>query len=208
MRAVFLCAGVLASLCAGPDRGGSAAPVGDAVALYRQGRYGEARNALQGVVASDPSNAAACYFLALTLQRVAPPSLDSARTWLAKAVRLAPANEAYLAEYAGVCLLLADRDTSLGLALEGRDAMARAVAMNPADLDARDALMRFFARAPWPLGGPDRALEQAAEIAKRDARRGYNAFRAIAAIFVGQGRKAQALAANRAAERLAQPGAR
>jgi tetratricopeptide (TPR) repeat protein len=203
VKAVLLCTGLLAALPAAP-----ATPVGDAVEFYRQKRYGEARSALERIVASDPSNAAACYYLAMTLQRVAPPSLDSARAWLGKAVSLAPANEGYLAEYAEVTLLMADRDSSLGLAIEGRNAMARAVAMNPSDLDACETLMLLCARAPWPLANPARALGLAAAIAGKDPRRGSAAYRAIASIFERQGRAEQALSARQAAERLAQPAAR
>jgi hypothetical protein len=208
VKAVLLCTGLLAALSAVPAPAAPASGVADAVALYKQKRYGEARPLLERIVASDPSNATACYFLAMTLQRAAPPSLDSARSWLGKAVRLAPANEGYLAEYAGVTLLIADRDSSLALALEGRDAMARAIAMNPSDLDACEGLMRFCAKAPWPLADPERALDLAGRVARRDPGRGRGAYRAVAAIFDGQGRAQLALAARQAAERLAQPGDR
>jgi hypothetical protein len=44
--------------------------------------------------------------------------------------------------------MMADRDSSFSLAMEGRDAMARAIAENPADLGACEGLMRFYAKAP------------------------------------------------------------
>ena len=203
MRSVLLRAGLLAGLCGGFCARASATPVGDAIELYKQRRYAEARNALERVVASDPGNAAACYYLAMALQHAAPPSLDPARPWLAKAVRLAPENEVYLAEYAGVTMLMADRDNSLGLALEGRDAMTRAIAMNPSDLDACEGLMRFCAKAPWPLGDPGRALALAARVAKRDPRRGAADYRLIASLFEKEGHAQQALSASQAAQRLA-----
>jgi cytochrome c-type biogenesis protein CcmH/NrfG len=203
VKAVLLCTGLLAALPAAP-----ASPVGDAVALYKQKRYVEARSALERIVASDPSNAEACYFLAMAVQRAAPPSLDSARALLGKAIGLAPDKERYLAEYARVTLLMADRDSSFGLAREGRDAMARAVAMDPSDLDACFALMRFCAQAPWPLGNAEKALGLAGQIAARDPGRGLEAYRVAASIFDKQGRARLALAARQAAERLAQPGAR
>ena len=208
MKAVLLCTGLLAGFCEGLSPAASATPVGDAISLYKQRRYGEARVALERLVASDPSNAPACYFLGMALLRVAPPSLDTARTWLGKAARLAPENEGYLAEYAGVCLLIADRDNSLGLALEGRNAMARAIAMNPSDLEACEGLMRFYAKAPWPLANPDKALALAAEIAKRDPKRGMSAFLLTAALLERQGRTQQADSASQAAQRLAHLNAR
>jgi tetratricopeptide (TPR) repeat protein len=51
-----------------------------------------------------------------------------------------------------------------------------AVALQPDDIDARWALMEFHARAPFLLGGSNaRAREQAREIARRDAWRGFHA---------------------------------
>lgn len=203
VKAVLLGAGFLAGLGGGPCPAAMAAPIDDAIALYRQRRYVEAQSALEQLAASDPSNAAACYYLAMALQRAAPPSLDPARTWLSKAVQLAPENELYLAEYAGVTMLMADRDNSLRLALDGRDAMTRAIAMNPSDLDACEGLMRFCAKAPWPLGDADKALALAAEIAKRDPKRGAAAYLRIASLFEKQGRVQQALSATQEAQRLA-----
>jgi len=197
--------GILVVACAALSPSVSATPAGDAIALYRQKKYSEARALLEPIVAAEPSNAAASYFLGMTVFRAGgPSSLDSARVLLAKASQLAPENAGYLAEYAGVCLLLADRDNSFGLALEGRDAMARAIAANPADLEAREGLMQFYAKAPWPLGDPDKALAMAGEISKRDPKRGVEAYRSIEALFARNGRKEQALAASQAAQSLAQ----
>jgi tetratricopeptide (TPR) repeat protein len=181
----------------------AAAPVDDALALLKQKRYPEARAALEKILAADPANAPACYYLALDLQRGPEPSLDQARGWLEKAVKLAPDKEPYLAEYGGVSLLIADRDNSFVAALEGRNAMVKAIAMNPADLDARDGLMQFYAKAPWPLGDPDKALELAAEIGKRDPRKGSAAYLLLAKVFKAQGHADREQAAADAAQRLA-----
>ncbi len=190
---------------AGAEAGGVGAglPLADAIALYKQKRFAEAKAALERITTAEPSNAAALYYLAMAVQRVAPPSLDAACPLLAKAVRLAPKNETYLAEYGGVTMLLADRDQSLGLALDGRDAMAEAIRMNPADLDAREGLMRFCAKAPWPLGDPGKALDLANEIAKCDPRRGGAAYHMIAVLFEKQGRIQEARTAAQAAQDLA-----
>jgi tetratricopeptide (TPR) repeat protein len=183
----------------------AASPVGDAVTLFGQKHYAEARAVLEPVVASEPANAEASYYLGMSLLRIGgPSSLDTCRPWLAKATKLAPDNEGYLADYAGVCLLLADRDSSFSLALEGRDAMSRAIAANPADLAACEGLMRFYAKAPWPLGNADRALALAAQIARADPRRGAAAYRSIQGTFERNGRTAEAAAASKAAQSLAQ----
>jgi hypothetical protein len=118
-------------------------------------------------------------------------------------VKLAPANAGYLAEYAGACLMMADRDNSLSLALEGSADMARAIDANPGDLEAREGLMQFYAKAPWPLGDPSRALAMAGEIARRDPKRGLAAYRSIAALFERRGLHEDAFAAAHAAQSLA-----
>lgn len=189
----------------GAESQAAAAPsIGDAISLYKQKRYAEARVALEPIAASDPSNAEAAYFLGMAvLEAGGPSSLDTARRWLGKASRLSPKNEEYLAQYAGVCLLIADRDNSLALAMEGRDAMTRAIAQDPADLEACEGLMRFYAKAPWPLGDPSKALSLAASIAKVDPKRGAAAYESIGETFEKSGRKAEARSAAEAAQSLA-----
>jgi tetratricopeptide (TPR) repeat protein len=203
-RAFRLRAGLAAGLLCLLAPAAPASPLGDAIALYRKGRWADAKAILAPLVEAQPSNADAAYFLGMVLLRAGgPASLDSSREMLRRAVQLAPRNAGYLAEYAGVCLLLADRDSSLSLAFEGRDAMTRAIAGNPGDMDAREGLMEFYAKAPWPIGDSDKAMEQAAEIARRDAKRGAAAYRDIGAIFERSGRAELALCAAQAAQRLA-----
>jgi tetratricopeptide (TPR) repeat protein len=181
-----------------------ASPVDDAAELFRQRRFAEARAALEPIAAAQPSNAEASYYLGMALLRLGgPASLESSRLWLGRAVKLDPENEGYLADYAGVCLLMADRDSSFSLALEGRDAMTRAIAEKPGDLEACEGLMRFYAKAPWPLGNADRALALAAQIARSDPKRGLAAYRSIGATFERSGRADKAQAASQAAQSLA-----
>jgi tetratricopeptide (TPR) repeat protein len=206
-RAFGLLAGLLAVLFAGSGSTALGAPLDDGIALYRHKKYPEARAALEPVLAADPSNAAAAYFLGMaTLRAGGPKALDDSKALLARAVKIAPTNAGYLAEYAGVCLLMADRDNSLGLALEGSGDMERAIAMNPGDLAAREGLMQFYAKAPWPLGDPAKAMAMAGEIAKRDPKRGLADYRSISALFDKRGLREQALAATHAAQSLAPAG--
>lgn len=181
----------------------AASPLGDAIALYNQKHYPEAKASLERLCGQEPTNAPATYYLGMSLMNLG--SLDASKEVLSRAVKLAPENASYLADYAGVCLLLADRDSSLVLALEGRDAMTRAIALNPADLDAREGLMEFYARAPWPIGDADKAFEMAAEIAARNPKRGADAYRLIATLFEKAGRPDRAQSARAAAQRLAAP---
>jgi tetratricopeptide (TPR) repeat protein len=146
------------------------------IAFYRKDDFSAARPFLEKAVAADPGNAAACYYLGMTLAEGGDErSYEAAEPWLARAVSLAPGNEAYLADYGGNSLELADRKRSLDYAVRGRNAMEKAIRMNPADLDAREGLMRFYAQAPWPFGSAAKAMDQAAAIAARDRARGLKA---------------------------------
>jgi tetratricopeptide (TPR) repeat protein len=195
----------LSVLLSCPALSAGAAPVDDAAALFRQKKYPEARAILEPIASAEPANAAASYWLGMVLLRQGGPTgLDSARLWLGRALKLDPDNETYQADYAGVCLLMADRDNSFSLALEGRDGMVRAIAAKPSDIAACEGLMRFYAKAPWPLGNAIRARSLADHIAKLDPRRGAAAYLAIAAIFEKDGRKQESLSAAQAAQALAQ----
>jgi tetratricopeptide (TPR) repeat protein len=196
---------LLAALLAWPAPSARATPVDDAAALYRQKKFPEARAILEPITSTQPANAPASYWLGMVfLRQGGPTGLDSARLWLGRALKLDPDNESYQADYAGVCLLMADRDNSFSLALEGRDGMTRAIAANPSDLAACEGLMRFYAKAPWPLGNAARARSLADHIAKLDSKRGAAAYLAIAAIFEKDGRKQESLSAAQAAQALAQ----
>ena len=197
---------LLAGITLGPRAALAATSLADAVALYKGRHYPEAEAILQPLAAAEPANAGAAYFLGMTLLRAGgPTALDSARVWLGKAVRLRPDDAGYLAQYAGVCLLLADRDSSFSLALEGRDDMSQAITRNPGDIEAKEGLMRFYAKAPWPLGDPGKALALAADIAARDPKRGVQEYEALAATFTRAGRTQDAAAASRAEQSLAHP---
>jgi tetratricopeptide (TPR) repeat protein len=57
-----------------------------------------------------------------------------------------------------------------------RDAFEKTVALDPNNLDARGALVEFYAQAPGIMGGSlEKARAQVAEIAKRDAALGHSA---------------------------------
>ena len=181
-----------------------ATPLADAKALYNAKKYPEARLILEPLAAAEPNNSSAAFYLGMTLYRQGgAASLDSAKLWLGKAVKLAPDDSGFLAEYAGVCLLMADRDSSFSLALEGRDGMTRAIAENPDDFEAREGLMRFYAKAPWPLGDTPRAFQMAAYIAAKDPRRGADDYRSLADTLRKAGHADDANSASKLAQSLA-----
>ena len=148
-------------------------PTEDAIALYRAKRYPEAREALEKIVAAEPGNAAACYHLGMTFRhRSEPGSLAEAARWLRQAAQLEPRNPRYLADYGGTSLQLANKTRSLSAATAGRDAMEKALELDPGDLRAREGLYRFYDEAPWPLGSRAKARAQLEEIRRRDPDRG------------------------------------
>ena len=149
-----------------------AAPLDEAITLFQAKNYPAARAALEAVATAEPRNAAACYFLGLTLaHRGDAHALDDAAAWLEKAVQLEPENATYLADFGGVSMQLAQKNTSLLAANKGRQAMEKAVRLDPENLDARQGLFEFYEQAPWPLGSSAKATAELEEIKKRDPAR-------------------------------------
>ncbi len=141
----------------------------DAVALFQNQKYPEARTALEKIAAADPKNAAAAHYLGLTLARRGDPkALSDAVPWLEKAATLDPKNATYLVEFGSASLQLASRTSSLSAATKGREALEKSLTLNPENLDAREGLYQFHQRAPWPLGSSAKAAAQLEEIRRRD----------------------------------------
>ena len=150
----------------------AAAPLDDAIALYQAHKYPDARAAFERITAAEPNNAAACYYLGMTLRhRGDATALDDAVPWLQKAVDLEPNNADYLSDFGGSSLQLAAKNNSLSAAMHGRAAMEKALQLDPNDLDTRQGLFEFYEQAPWPLGSSAKAAEQLQEIRKRDPHR-------------------------------------
>ena len=156
-----------------------AAPIDDAQVLLTEGKPTAAEEILTRLAVEDPKNAEVAYVMGLVMN--AEKKYGHGLSWLERAVALAPANERYLADYGGSSLEEADRENSYSLATRGRDAMIKAIGLNPRDVDARDGLMQFYAKAPWPLGDKAEAKQQAQAIAALDPVRGLvaEAFLAI-----------------------------
>jgi tetratricopeptide (TPR) repeat protein len=174
-----------------------------ALQLYHAKHYPEAQAALEAIVRDQPQNAEACHALGMTLRHHHDPqALDDAVPWLERAATLAPDNAVFQADYGGTCLELADKHRSLSFATRGCKAMEKAVRLNPNDLDARDGLMEFYARAPWPLGSKSRARHEAEEIARRDPRQGLQAYLDLGRSFEKAGDRTAAREAYATAHRL------
>jgi len=155
-----------------------AAAAADALApgiqLYDGRRYEEARKFFEPWAAKNPKDAEAAFYLGRTLLGLRKS--EPAAEWLEKATALAPRRSDYflwLGRAYGQAALEANVLRQPGLAKKTRAAWEKAVALDPANLDARDSLITFYLEAPGIMGGSvDKAKEQAAEIRKRDAVRG------------------------------------
>ncbi len=165
---LFAALALAAVLRAGPP---AAADLAAAHELYTARRDAEAQAAYERLLAADPANHEAVYYLG----RLAKRRGD----WAAVAKHyerctvLAPANALYWADLGEAYGKLANKAgifEQLGLARKCRTALEKAVALAPDDLTYRQGLAEFYDKAP-PIagGGRDKALTQAAEIAKRDA---------------------------------------
>ncbi len=149
-----------------------AAPLDDALALYKDKKYPDARAAFEKIVAAEPTNAAAAHYLGLTLVRRGDnKALEESLPWLEKATTLDPKNATYLAEFGKASLQFGGNTTSISAATKGRDALEKSLALDGTNLDAREALFQFYDRAPWPIGSSSKANAQLAEIRKIDPNR-------------------------------------
>lgn len=148
----------------------AAAPLDDAVALYKSKQYPEARAAFEKITAAEPNNAAAHYYLGVLAEKRG--DTDEAVRQLETATTLAPKNSTYFLELGGAYGTAIDKAgmfSKLGLAKKCGAALEQAVALAPDSIDARNGLISFYRSAPSFAGGSmSKAYEQAAEIKKRD----------------------------------------
>ena len=151
------------------------APLAAAIALFDAKRVPEARAQLADLVAREPKNPRALWYLGqceLKMQR-----RGAAADILARAAELAPADAEILADYGSASLLRATElgvtFSAIGYARRGRTALEQAVKLDPTNIDYREGLVQFYTRAPGFVGGDfARAYAHIAEIEKRDPSRG------------------------------------
>jgi cytochrome c-type biogenesis protein CcmH/NrfG len=140
-----------------------------AIDLFSARRYPEARVALERIVAANPGDATAHHYLGRTLvARHDLAAIEEGLRHLARAAELEPRNAVFLGIYGGAALQHAGRTRSPLTAIRGREAMEKALALDPDYLDAREGLFHFYQRAPWPLGSSAKAGAQLEEIRRRD----------------------------------------
>ena len=174
--AVGLLAGVIGARAAETDS--AATPLAAARKLFEAGRYPEARAALTKVTTAEPQNAEAFLYLGWTTLRLNAP--DESAKFLETATTLDGTRSLYfhvLGDAYGEILQRASLFAKPGWARKCLAAYDRAIALDPDDVDAREARMSYYRHAPAIAGGGmDKARAEAAEIRKRDAVRGAQAF--------------------------------
>jgi Tfp pilus assembly protein PilF len=149
------------------------AQVPQAQALVDEGRYEDAKRILQPLK-NDPE---ALHLLS----RIAMVQADdeAAADFCRKAVQLRPSSAEYHYCTGNAVRSLVQHSSIFkqpGLSKEAREELTRAIELDPNHLPARLALLDYYLFAPSIAGGSEeKALQQAAEIRKRDAMMGHRA---------------------------------
>lgn len=146
----------------------------EALALYQEKRYPDARLAFGKLAAAEPQDARHRFFLGRIAMRRG--DTDDAIHQFEKAVELDPISSVYHLELGGAYGSAAGKASmmsKIGFARKCRIALERAVELDPENLDARSGLLTFYRQAPGIVGGGmAKAYVQAEEIRKRDFFRG------------------------------------
>jgi tetratricopeptide (TPR) repeat protein len=174
---------------AAPD----AAALAAARALLDARQLAEAQAAFEKLAAAHPADPEVNYALGeLALRRNEP---EKAAPYFQKSVDAAPTSSRYhrrLGDAYGSHAAKASVFSKPGLAKKCLAAYEKAVALDPADIDARQSAFEFYRQAPALFGGGvDKATATAEAIKKLDATRGHYAF---ATLYSGEKKYPEALA--------------
>lgn len=144
------------------------------IRLFEQQAYAEARAVLEPYARAHPKDAVAAAYIGRAY--LEEGKADKAVEWLERAVRLEAGNAGYQAQLGnayGRKALGANLIQQASLAKKAKGAYDAAVAIDPANLEARWGLLQFYLLAPGVMGGDkNKARAQAAEIRKRNAYQG------------------------------------
>ena len=148
----------------------AAGPMDDALGLYQAKRYPDARAAFEAITARDARNAEARYYLGVLAQK--RNDTDEAVRRLEEATALDPTKSAYFTELGGAYGTAAGHAglfAKVGFAQKCQAALARAVELDPNNLEARNGLVSFYRSAPTFVGGGmSKAYAEAEEIRRRN----------------------------------------
>jgi tetratricopeptide (TPR) repeat protein len=129
----------------------------DPEALMTAGRWSEAETAARTMVKEEPSGAIGWYFLGRALfERGRPADLGDAVSHLSRAISLEPGLAPawfWLGRASGQLAGSGGLVERMRLAGKSRDAFARALELDPENLEYAYALVQFYLRAPAMVGG-------------------------------------------------------
>ncbi len=149
----------------------------DGVHLFENHKYAEAKSSLEAAIREDAKDARAANYLGRIL--LITGDLDRAVEWMEKAVAIEGQSSEchlWLGRAYGQKAVKASLLKQASLAGKVKKEFERASELDPDNLDARFGLIDFYLQAPGIMGGSvAKAKEQAQEIRKRDALRGYRA---------------------------------
>jgi tetratricopeptide (TPR) repeat protein len=139
---------------------------------FETGRYEEAATALDSVVAAEPSNDQALYWLGRA--RFELRDYSRAADALKRAAERVSGNSEYHRWLGRAIGEQADRERSFSLARQVRKEFEEAVRLAPSSIPARRDLLEFYVEAPWVLGGgAEKAWSQAEAISAIDPAAGH-----------------------------------
>ena len=145
------------------------------VRLFLTQRYPEASSALSAAAGADPSDARAAKYLGRVYFE--ENEFERAAVWLEKAVALEPGSSEsvyWLGRALAGQAIRGNMLVRVRLAGKIRRAFARAAQLDPANLEARVALIEFYLRAPAFLGGSvAKARSVVEEVHRRDPLHGH-----------------------------------
>jgi tetratricopeptide (TPR) repeat protein len=173
---LFLALGILPVTAA---MGGDSGPEG----LLQGGHWKRLRAVAEARLAANENDAQAVYYLASAKEELG--DLQAALPLAEKAVAAEPNNSRYHLRLGTICISMAQQAgmfKGLGLARRFRDEAEKAMALEPKNVDAREALMEYYFDAPGIAGGDKKkAWATADEIGRIDPPRGLLAQASLAA---------------------------
>ncbi len=159
------------------------AELASARGLFEAKDFSAARPALKKILAADPANAEAHFYLGRI--EIEGEEYDDAIHNLEAATKASPATAKFhtaLGDAYGLAAEKAGVIKKFSLARKCLAEYERAVALGPEDLEAHERLFEYLSRAPSLVGGGvDKAMKEAGAIEKLDPKRGHQDFATLEA---------------------------
>jgi len=151
------------------------------IQLFEAEKFPEAKEFFESFAEKSPENPTASVYLGRIF--LIEGDYNTSIDWFKKAVELDENNSEYHLWLGRAYGQKAQRSSVFkkpSLAKKVKKEFEKAVELDPDNIDARFALMKYYLRAPGFMGGSkEKAREQAKEIEKRDPQQGRRAFELI-----------------------------